>query len=165
MVRAIVMDGIAAEVTVFIHIPSAVINIPFAVKAVPDITARNFLISHAAAVPKPQITDNENGTGELNVQIGALVVQIVAVQLIHPLHPLAFGEVGVLLLQVFPPVVVVNVVAPNDVSAVLHCVRPSLSAIRNCPNSVKAYQFVRSKRLSLNRPLVSICPLTSRFRA
>ena len=62
MVRAIVMDGIAAEVTVFIHIPSAVINIPFAVKAVPDITARNILISHAAAVPKPQLTDNENGT-------------------------------------------------------------------------------------------------------
>ena len=77
----------------------------------------------------------------------------------------SFGEVGVLLLQVLPPVVVVNVVAPNDVSAVLHCVRPSLSAIRNCPNSVKAYQFVRSKRLSLNRPLVSTRPLTSRFRA
>ena len=80
-------------------------------------------------VTKPQITDNENGTGELNVQIGTLVVQIVAVQLIHQLHTLGFGEVGVLLLQVLPPVVIVNVVAPNDVSAVLHCVRPSLSAV------------------------------------
>ena len=67
-------------------------------------------ISHAAAVPKSQITDNENGTGELNVQIGALVVQIVAVQLIHQLHALGFGEVGVLFLQVLPPVVVVDVI-------------------------------------------------------
>ena len=165
MICAVVMDGIAAEVAVFIHIPSAVINIPFAVKAVPNVAARNLLISHATAVPKSQITDNENGTGELDVQIGALVVQIVAVQFIHQRHTLGFGEVGVLFLQVLSPVIVVNVIAPNDVSAVLHCVRPSLSAIRNCPNSVKAYQFVRSKRLSLNRPLVSTRPLTSRFRA
>ena len=83
MVRAVVMDSVAAEVTVFIHIPSAVIHVSFAVKAVPDIAARNLLISHAAAVPKPQIADNKNGTGELDVQIGTLVVQIVAVQLIQ----------------------------------------------------------------------------------
>lgn len=47
----------------------------------------------------------------------------------------------------------------------IHCVFASLSAIINCPNSVNAYQFVRSKRLSLNRPLVSTRPLTSRFSA
>lgn len=88
MVRAVVMDGITAEVAVFIHIPSAVIHVLFAVKAVPDVAARNLLISHAAAVPKPQITDDENGTGELDVQIGALVVQ-----LIHQFYTLDFGEV------------------------------------------------------------------------
>ncbi len=81
MVRAVVMDGIAAQIAVFIHIPSAVIHVPFSVKAVPDVDARNFLITHAAAVPKPQITDNENRTGgELNVQIGALIVQIEALR-------------------------------------------------------------------------------------
>ena len=63
MICAVVMDGIAAEVAVFIYIPCAVINVPFAVKAVPDVAARNLLISHAAAVPKPQIADNKNGTG------------------------------------------------------------------------------------------------------
>ena len=47
----------------------------------------------------------------------------------------------------------------------IHFVCPSLSVIRNCPNSVKAYQFVRSKQLSLKRPFVRTRALISRFKA
>ena len=47
----------------------------------------------------------------------------------------------------------------------IHWFSPSLSVIRNCPNSVKAYQLVRSKRLSLNRPFVRTRPATSRLSA
>ena len=63
MICAVVVNSLATEIAVFINIPSGVVNIPFAAKAVTDITAFNFLVTHTAAVPKPQIPDNENRAG------------------------------------------------------------------------------------------------------
>ena len=58
---------IAPEISVSVHIPCGIVIV--GIKAVADIAAWDFLISHAPAIPKPQIGNNQNGLGKLNVQI------------------------------------------------------------------------------------------------
>ena len=80
MVCAVMVGVIAPKISVSVHIPCGVVVIR--VKAVPDIAAGNFFVSRAPAIPKPQIGNNQNGLGKLNVQIESFVLKVVPVFLI-----------------------------------------------------------------------------------
>ena len=81
MICAIVMDRVTAQITKMVYIPCQIIHFGF--QTVFDITAFDFTLSRKAAIPSPQIRNQQNGSIKLNVQIHALIIQIAVVDVIH----------------------------------------------------------------------------------
>ena len=52
------VDGVAAEIAVFVYIPSGIVNVPFRIKAVANITAFNLLVTHPATVTRKIMTSS-----------------------------------------------------------------------------------------------------------
>ena len=80
--------GIPTQVAQLVNIPGGIINIPVAGKAVPDVAAVDLLIPHAPSVPQSKVGNDEDGPGKLDVQIGTLIIQIIAVDFLHQGHAL-----------------------------------------------------------------------------
>ena len=127
------MDSVAPQIAQPVHIPCGIVHL--GVQAIPDVAAFDLGITGIAPVPAADVCDQQNGTGKLNVQITPLVIEIVVVLLDHQLHPFLLGEVGVLLLQIRPPVLVVHIAAPDNVLLFVHLVSPRSFSLRfnGCP--------------------------------
>jgi len=83
------VDGVAPQITQPVHIPGGIIRI--GIQAVPDIAAGDFLISHAPPIPQAQVAYNQNGLGKLHIEIGAFIIQVIPIDLIHQGNALIFG--------------------------------------------------------------------------
>ena len=81
MIRSVMVSIITAGIAVFIYIPCGLVAI--GIEAVADVSAFDFLISHAPAVPQPEIGNNKNGLRKLDVQIDTLIREIRAVRITH----------------------------------------------------------------------------------
>ena len=71
------------RVNLNIQLPCGVVII--GIEAVADVSAFDFLISHASAVPQTEICNNKNGLRKLNIQIDTLVRKIRTVGFAHDL--------------------------------------------------------------------------------
>ena len=123
MICTVMMNVITAQVAVLVYIESGVVIA--GAEAVPDISAFDLPVSAVSPIPKAQVGDQKNGLGELDIQIGTLIVQIVAVCFQH--HPISFiiREFRVLRLQICSPILIVEeVVAPDQMFAVSHLASP-----------------------------------------
>jgi hypothetical protein len=89
VVCAVVVDGVAPQIAQAVYIPCGVVRI--SVKAVPDVAAGDFLISHAPPIPQAQVAYNQNGLGKLHIEIGAFIIQVIPIDLIHQGNALIFG--------------------------------------------------------------------------
>ena len=119
VVRAVVMDRICAQITVFIHIPLCHIRI--GIQAVADIAGVDHLISLHPAIPPAKVANDEDRLRKLNVQILPLIVKVFGVQLIHLFIELFFGQLRITLHEKIAPVVQVKMnVAPDHMA--LDCV-------------------------------------------
>jgi hypothetical protein len=70
------MNVVTSQIAVFIHIPGGVVILR--IQAVHGCCRFRFLVSAVASGPEAKIGDDEDGLGELDVQIDALIVKIVA---------------------------------------------------------------------------------------
>ena len=112
MVRAVVMYGIAAQIAQPVYIPCGIVHLR--IQAIADIAAFDLGITGIPPIPSADVCDQQNGAGELNVQIAPLVIEIVVVLLDHQFHPFLLGKLGVLFLQIAPPILVVRIAAPDN---------------------------------------------------
>ena len=87
---------IAPKISVSVHIPGGVVVV--GIKAVSNIAALNFLVSHVFAIPKAKLCDDKNRLRKLNVQIDALVFQIRSVRIAHDFIELVVRMTGILFL-------------------------------------------------------------------
>ena len=83
------VDGVAPQIAQAVYIPCGIVRI--SVKAVPDIAAGDFLISHAPPIPQAQVAYNQNGLGKLHVKVHTFIVQVIPIDLIHQGNALIFG--------------------------------------------------------------------------
>ena len=84
---------ITAKISVFIHIPCGVVIV--GIKAVADVSAFNFLISHTSSVPQSEIGNNKNRLRKLDIQIYALIKKIFGVAIAHDLIKLIIRITGI----------------------------------------------------------------------
>ena len=134
MVCAVMVGVIAPEVSVSVHIPCGVVVIR--VKAVPDIAAGNFFVSRAPAIPKPQIGNNQNGLGKLNVQIEPFVLKIMPIFLIHHGDAVVLGKRRIFFLHPIFPLLIVKVgIRPDTIIVLTHRASPLSFGITGFPSA------------------------------
>ena len=134
MVRTVMVGIIAPKVSVSVHIPGGVVVV--GIKAVADIAAWNFLISHAPAIPKPQIGNNQNGLRKLDVQIQAFVLKVMPIFLIHHGDALVLGKRRIFFLHpVFPFLVVQVSIGPDAIIVLTHRASPLSFGITGFPSA------------------------------
>ena len=125
---------IAPEISVSVHIPCGIVIV--GIKAVADIAAWDFLISHAPAIPKPQIGNNQNGLGKLNVQIEPFVLKVVPVFLIHHGDALVIGKRRIFFLHPIFPLLIVKVgIGPDAIIFLTHRASPLSFGITGFPSA------------------------------
>ncbi len=77
----VVVNVITAKIAVFIYIPCGVVII--GIEAVANVSAFDFFISHASAVPQSEIGNNKNGLRKLNVEVHTLIAKIIRIGFTH----------------------------------------------------------------------------------
>ena len=134
MIRTVMVGIIAPKISVSVHIPCGVIVIR--VKTIADIAAWNFLISHAPAIPEPQIAHNQYRLRKLDVQIEPFVLKVVPVFLIHHGDALVIGKRRIFFLHPIFPLLIVKVgIGPDTIIVLTHRASPLSFGITGFPSA------------------------------
>ena len=110
VVRAIVVRSSESQVIEAVNIPCTILTLRV-LEAVSNVTGFQQLVPNTSAIPQPQVCDADNLVGQLYVEVGLLVIQIVGVHLATQFVLLVrVSYFGILLLQK------VSIVSDIDVS-------------------------------------------------
>ena len=97
VIVAVVVVAVHAQVALRVHIPGHAVQLR--IQAVLDAAAFNFPVAGVPPVPSADVGNDENGRAHPDIQIPALIVQIVAVEFLHQAVFFLLCQVGVVLLE------------------------------------------------------------------